>query len=516
MAQDIGDGHTPRLMLQGWVAPFVAVALVAQVSAIALPGTRSMLAFLASCAVLAVVIPLALVLPRLGLPSWVQLLAPMGYLIALALLFKSQNSVSTGLQSLVLLPIAWVALHHRPRESAVLVLASVCMLAVTASLNHVSAVVTFRGAGLWGLTGAIIVLGAHNLRRWLGDAIDEREEALRQAQVLGDVARELNSTLDPDFVVATAVRCAAEIASPPGLRARRANYCRISDGVVLVDAEFDAEGGYVGATWPLPEHPLLAKAVRERVPTSGALDPAGLGPTVRDLASRQGVRHGAWVPVIVDRELHGVLAVAGRNRPVSSQEMSRCIALVRIMELALANALAHEHLHRAAHTDPLTSLANRRGMHQLVSERRGRRPLVVLAIDVDGLKDVNDRHGHAAGDELLRLVADAIGSVMRAGDVVARLGGDEFACVVFDSDEQGGAHIAARVLEAVINAPDCPRAPRVSIGVACAEPGGSLDSSVRAADAAMYEAKRAGGMRFQLAGDVARDRVSIAAPWLGN
>ena len=378
-----------------------------------------------------------------------QLLAPASYLVALALLFKSQESVSTGLQSLVLLPIGWAALYHRLRESVVLIAAVVCMIAITSVLDHAPAAVIVRRAGLLGLTGMIIVLGAYYLRTWLNSAIGEREEALRQAEILGEVARDLNSTLDPRGVVTTSVRVAAEIASPAGRRPRRANYCRITDGIVRVDAECDTEGGYVGATWPLEEHPLLAKAVRERVPTSGPLDPEHLGPAVRRLAEQQGVAHGAWVPVIVGGQLHGVLAVAGRNRAIGEQELSSCVAIVQIMELALANALSHERLQQAAHTDPLTSLANRRGLEQLVRERRGRRPFVVLAIDVDGLKHVNDRHGHAAGDELLLSVANSAGSILRTGDVLARVGGDEFAAVVFDSDEASGASVAARILEGV-------------------------------------------------------------------
>jgi diguanylate cyclase (GGDEF)-like protein len=477
----------------------VTVALVAQASAVALPGTRSMAAFLASCGVLAVVIGLALVLPRLGAPSWVRLLVPSGYLISLALLFGSQATVATGLQPLVLLPILWVALYHRPGESTVLTLGAVCVLAVTSLLTHASVEVIVQTAVLWGFASAILLLGAGNLRRRLDDAIEEREEALRQATVLGDVARELNSTLDPEQVVAIAVRLAAEIASPPGLRSRRANYCRISDGVVRVDAEFDEEGEWLGATWPLPEHPLLAESVRSRIPTSGTLEPAELGPAVRRLARGQGVGHGAWVPVVVDGELHGVLAVAGRNRPVSDQQLSRCIAIVGIMELALKNALAHQLSQRAALTDPLTSLANRRGLEQLVHERRGRRRLAVLAIDVDRLKEVNDRHGHAAGDELLRLVANAIRSVLRAGDVVARVGGDEFACVAFDADEEAAVLGATRRLKALRSADHHGREPRVSIGIACAELGESLAHMLLRADAAMYQSKRAGGMRFALA-----------------
>jgi diguanylate cyclase (GGDEF)-like protein len=489
--------QAPRPTLRRGVMPFMAVALLAQLSAVTLPGTRSMTWFAASCAMLTVVVGLALVLPRLGCSSWIQLLAPVAYLMSLALLIRSQGALSTGLQPLVLLPIVWVALYHRPREGTVFVLAAVGVVAFTAWFSHLPTDAIIRGAGLFGLAGVIAVFGADNVRCWLGDAIDEREEALRQARILGEVAREMNSTLDPERVVAIGVRVAAEIVSPPGLRPRRANYCRISAGVVRVDAECDEEGTWRGATWRLDEHPLLARAVWSRAATSGSLDE--LGPTVRELARRQGVAHGAWVPVVVDGEVHGVLAVAGRNGPVSDQDLSLCIAIVRIMELALTNALAHEHFQRAALTDPLTSLANRRGLEQLVLERRGRRPLGVLAVDVDRLKDVNDRHGHAAGDELLLSVAEALGSVIRAGDVVARIGGDEFACVVLDADEDAAARVAARMLEAVVAMGGREWVPRLSIGVAALDPGAPLADGIQRADRAMYAAKRAGGMRYVLA-----------------
>jgi diguanylate cyclase (GGDEF)-like protein len=315
------------------------------------------------------------------------------------------------------------------------------------------------------------------------------------------------------------VRLAAEIASPPGSRARRANYCRISHETVKVVAEFDEEGEWVGATWPLSEHPYLVQAVHTRMPTSGPLD--HLGPTVRELNRSQGIGHGGWVPVIVDGELHGVLAVAGRNRPISDQDLSLCGAIVRIMELALTNALTHQRSQQAALTDPLTLLANRRGMARLVRERRGRAGLTVLAIDVDGLKEINDRHGHAAGDELLQLVARAISSALRTSDVVARVGGDEFSCVLFDAHEDVGAEAAARILQAVRNPSEDGWWPSVSIGVAAAAPGAALDASLRRADRAMYEAKRAGGMRYRVAcapavHKPARPRPGAGRPAKGN
>lgn len=349
------------------------------------------------------------------------------------------------------------------------------------------------------LAGAISLLHVRTLRRRAAAATAERDEALRQVELLGDVARELNSTLDSRQVLETAVRLAAEIASPPGSQARRANYCRIAGDTVRVDAEFDASGYYIGATWPISEHPLLARAVRERQPTSGALDPATLGPRVRELAAEQQVGYGAWVPVSVNGELHGVLAVAGRNRAVSESEVARCVAIVRILELALENALAHEHSQQAARTDPLTALANRRGMEQQVAERRGRRPLAVLAIDIDNLKGINDGYGHGAGDRLLVHVADVIGATSRVGDVVARVGGDEFISVLFDADTTDGVRVAERILALLAHPFDCQCSPRVSIGVTDAAAGEQLASVVRRADAAMYEAKRAGGMRHLVA-----------------
>jgi diguanylate cyclase (GGDEF)-like protein len=353
------------------------------------------------------------------------------------------------------------------------------------------------GAGVLAVA-ATVALYVRELNRRTVAALAERDEALRQVQVLGDVAHELNSTLDPAQVLSNAVRLAAEIASPPGAQARRANYCRISGETVQVVAECDPTGDYLGATWPLSEHPLLARAARERVPTSGALDPATLGPRVRELAAAQQVGYAAWVPVIVSGELHGVLAVAGRNRAVSEVEVERCVAIVRILELALENAIAHERTQRAARTDPLTSLANRRAMEEQVAARRGRRPMAVLAIDVDNLKGVNDAYGHAGGDTLLLHLAEVIASTARSGDVVARVGGDEFVCVLFDADEQDGARVAQRILEMLAHPLACRLAPCVSGGVAYATADEALEIVLDRADAAMYEAKRAGGKRYNL------------------
>ena len=154
----------------------------------------------------------------------------------------------------------------------------------------------------------------------------------------------------------------------------------------------------------------------------------------------------------------------------------------------------------AALRDPLTNLPNRRGVEQHVDDAFGTGPTVrpsmgVLLCDLDGFKPINDRHGHAAGDQLLMHLGRRLQRITRDGDVVGRLGGDEFVVVCIETiDRAALEQVAERVLGTV-------REPIVvdgvavrvgmSIGVAAAE-GQSLHLLLREADAALYRAKAAG------------------------
>ena len=424
-------------------------------------------------------------------------------LIIVALLLLHGQAVA-DVQPLVLVPILWAALRCRRGTAAAILVGGAGALVAIAIVDGMPVEQAVSTIAVCELIGGLLVLGVRPLRSGVAAAVAEREEALRQATVLGEVARALNSTLDPDEVVSVAVRLAAEIASPPGLRARRANYCQITNGIVRVVAECDTEGEWVGASWPLTEHPHLTRTVQTRRATVGALNE--LGPVVHEINRSQDVASGGWIPVSVEGELHGVLAIAGRNRPVTERDLSRCAAIVEMMQLALTNALAHQQYQTAALTDPLTALPNRRGLARRMPERPNQERFAVLAVDVDGLKETNDRYGHSAGDELLRLIGAAIHSTLRANDVVARVGGDEFTCVLFGADETAGAETAARIINAVVNTPHGYLHPSISIGVAAAEPETPLDTCLRAADAALYRAKHTGGRRHILA---------TASPYVG-
>ena len=155
--------------------------------------------------------------------------------------------------------------------------------------------------------------------------------------------------------------------------------------------------------------------------------------------------------------------------------------------------------HLAMH-DSLTSLPNRCFFRQrtdgaLAHSEPQRRALAVLYLDLDGFKQVNDTHGHDAGDQLLRIVAARLARAIRAEDMVSRLGGDEFACVLSDlpSREQL-CHLAGEMFDAVsapVKMGELSLSVRPSIGIAiCPADGVTTDTLLKNADAAMYFAKR--------------------------
>lgn len=164
-----------------------------------------------------------------------------------------------------------------------------------------------------------------------------------------------------------------------------------------------------------------------------------------------------------------------------------------------------DRLHRAATRDLLTGLFRRnvffeRVQRAVARSRRGGPGFAVLFLDVDRFKSVNDREGHAAGDDLLRRLAERLRASLRGDDTIARLGGDEFAVLLPGVEDAGLVReLAARLLALrPREAGSGPPAWALSIGTAMG-PGreDSGEDVVAAADAAMYRAKRAGGDRVE-------------------
>lgn len=176
-----------------------------------------------------------------------------------------------------------------------------------------------------------------------------------------------------------------------------------------------------------------------------------------------------------------------------AREVARLEAELAAMRARLAELEAH------ADRDPLTGLLNRRGFERELLRasahvRRYGGRLVLVYLDLDGFKPVNDTHGHAAGDAVLQAVAAVLQGHVRASDLVARLGGDEFAVLLWNLSDPD-AETKAAMLEAMIAATRVPwREGEIAVGAsagtaALTDPDAAAEALARA-DAAMYARKR--------------------------
>ena len=214
-------------------------------------------------------------------------------------------------------------------------------------------------------------------------------------------------------------------------------------------------------------------------------------------------------------EYLGVLSIARRGRPFSREEEELLEYLAGQAIVSIENASLHAAVERQAVTDELTGLANARAFRSILDReiersRRFQTPLGLVMADLDDFKQVNDRHGHPQGDEVLASVAAVLRDLSRDIDAPARYGGEELAVVLPQTDAEGAALLAERMREAVERL----RVPRVtgrgslrvtaSFGVASMpESASDREKLVAAADAALYRAKRGGKNRVECAERVA-------------
>jgi diguanylate cyclase (GGDEF)-like protein len=204
-------------------------------------------------------------------------------------------------------------------------------------------------------------------------------------------------------------------------------------------------------------------------------------------------------------------------RPLTAELLSdRLTYLYLLLSTALVLAVVGFVLGRQAdrlaslsRTDALTGLPNRRALAERIQEelRRSARygmPLSLLMVDVDGLKQVNDAHGHAAGDRLIQTVARAITDTLRHSDFGARWGGDEFGIIAPNTSLEAARASAERLIAHIRQqGPQSGRSPTVSVGVATFDPtrgaGMDVETLSQAADRALYQAKANGRNRVEAA-----------------
>ena len=235
--------------------------------------------------------------------------------------------------------------------------------------------------------------------------------------------------------------------------------------------------------------------------------------TAHMIVRGQDMPHAEVLPAL------GVAIALGARQLAASRDRERLVLALLDREKSLEAALRR---------DELTGLANRLGLTEWLDHALARAslwPVAIALLDLDDFKLINDNHGHATGDQVLKEIARRLTSVVRKGDVVARLGGDEFAIVATRVDETQRTRLAERLLR-VFDSPIEIGEQRfivaTSIGIVVGQHGENGSGLLSHADAAMYRAKagRAGSSTVKvLSGDdrvdVSRDlriREEIAAP----
>jgi diguanylate cyclase (GGDEF)-like protein/putative nucleotidyltransferase with HDIG domain len=160
---------------------------------------------------------------------------------------------------------------------------------------------------------------------------------------------------------------------------------------------------------------------------------------------------------------------------------------------AIESARALETMRHLAEHDPLTGLRNRRTFEPVIADALTRQPVSLLVLDLDRFKQVNDTLGHTQGDDVLRRFAAVVSRFVRAGDAPTRLGGEEFALTLLGAREGEAVAVAERLRAEVAAEFAGLEVPvTVSVGIASAAPGGSATELVRAANRALFAAKRLG------------------------
>lgn len=218
------------------------------------------------------------------------------------------------------------------------------------------------------------------------------------------------------------------------------------------------------------------------------------------------------IPLIVRNTVIGLLNLnADAEKKITTHAQNLAITFSDVFKLALMNIRLRESLHEKAIHDPLTGLYNRRYMHEILERElaqaiREKKFLYVAMLDLDYFKQFNDKHGHEAGDAVLKYLGHLLKDTFRDTDLACRFGGEEFVLVLVNTDKKNALQRMEKLREQVkqkkleINGVVLPTI-TLSIGLAEAPTdGNTMDKIIAAADQALYAAKEAGRDRVMVSG----------------
>ncbi|WP_221473216.1 diguanylate cyclase [Planomonospora venezuelensis] len=317
------------------------------------------------------------------------------------------------------------------------------------------------------------------------------------AELLRTSLVELSALLDPGQVLDRLFHTLAEQSGATGGCLLRAD----GESLSVVATSGAVGGDRLGARFGAARAPgsVLDAVAKAGVPAAGPV-PDGLHGLVEAGPA------ALTVPLVARDQLVGVVLLAGAAFDDACREVAAALASQGVS--AYENARLFTQVQELATTDGLTGVANRRHFHGMAEKlvsvaRRNKRELTAIMLDIDHFKQVNDTHGHGAGDDVIREVARRLGASVRDSDVLGRYGGEEFAAVL--PEYQGPDPLVAERMRAAVAAGPIPTRAgpvrvTISVGVARLSPGDDgLDALLARADHALYRAKKGGRNRVVLA-----------------
>lgn len=340
----------------------------------------------------------------------------------------------------------------------------------------------------------------------------EAAAASRDIAALDRAASRLNHALTVADVCNAARDILGEFAEFDSFVVTEASLEDGTQTVIFADGPW-AEG-LVGAAFA-PGEDLASRAVRcnEALPYDGRLHDAGT--PVFGTRTLDGARSLLVHPLVMPQGTVGTISMASSREDAFAHVPRSLLGIpVNHVAAALSNALAYSRAMRMATTDGMTGLTNHRtfkerGAEAVARAHRSGRPLSLILTDIDHFKRVNDTHGHAVGDEVIKGVAAVLASSARDVDLTARYGGEEFAILLEDADADAAERIAERIRHKVkslrFDGSTGPFGVTLSLGVARLVDS-NLACLVDEADRALYEAKRGGRdrvVRFERRGAAA-------------
>jgi diguanylate cyclase (GGDEF)-like protein len=331
------------------------------------------------------------------------------------------------------------------------------------------------------------------------------------------MSSDLSKTLDPDRV---GDQIALHIARAVGAAECGVNYLD-RDGVrLLAHGYYPAERRpAIDRSYALDDYPATLEVIRTQKPTIVDIDDPGADPA--EVAFLRDVNHRsmAILPLVAAGRTIGVIELSSRQSRAFDQRNLRLAAmLANEAAMTLENARLYDAIRHQAFHDGLTGLANRAlfrdRVEHAIARTSGRTDArhAVLFLDLDDFKTLNDRLGHARGDEVLIETARRVTDCLRPGDTAARLGGDEFAILLEEIPHESTAiSVAERlseILHEIIVLDGAIATTAASIGIALTGSDDGVEDLLRNADVAMYAAKSRGRNRWAMYGPELRQEAA--------